>query len=41
MQPTITLPAHLDARFVSHRFQEYEECKIKDEDLCIRRADLV
>jgi hypothetical protein len=41
LQPTITLPAHLDARFVSHRYQEYEECKIKDEDLCIYRADLV
>jgi len=39
-QPTITLPPKLDARFVSHRFQQYEECKIKDEDLCIRRADL-
>jgi len=22
LQPTITLPAHLDARFVSHRYQE-------------------
>jgi len=40
MQPTITMPAHLEARFVSHRYQEYEECKIKDEDLCIHRQDL-
>lgn len=39
-QPTITLPPRLDARFVSHRFQQFEECKIKDEDLCIRRPDL-
>lgn len=40
-QPTITLPVSLDSRYISHRFQQYEECKIKDEDLCIRRQDLV
>lgn len=40
MQPTITLPVQLESRFVSHRYQQYEECKIKDEDLCIRRQDL-
>jgi len=40
-QPTLTLPMRLDSRYVSHRFQQYEECQIKDEDLCIRRQDLV
>lgn len=40
-QPSITLPVKLEARFVTHRQQQYEECRIKDEDLCIRRADLM
>lgn len=39
--PSITLPMRLTTRYASHRFQMYEECKIKDEDLCIRRQDLV
>lgn len=40
-QPTITLPIKLDSKYVSHRFQQYEECFVKDEDLCIRRQDLI
>jgi len=40
-QPMVTLPIRLETRYVSHRFQQYEECTIKDEDLCIRRQDLV
>jgi len=40
-QPTLTLPVQLESRYVSHRFQQYEECQIKDQDLCIRRQDLV
>jgi len=40
-QPSLVLPIQLESRYVSHRFQQYEECRIKDEDLCIRRQDLV
>lgn len=39
-QKSLVLPLTLKTRYVSHRFQRYEECKIKDEDLCIRRPDL-
>lgn len=39
--PSITLPMKLTTRYASHRFQQFEECRIKDEDLCVRRQDLV
>jgi hypothetical protein len=39
--PSITLPLSIESHFVSHRYQQYEECKIKDEDLCVRRPDLI
>jgi len=34
-------PFRLESHFVSHRYQQFEECRIKDEDLCIRRPDLI